>query len=508
MVEQTRGWAARPALIGIAVAVCAALAISVPQSAYGADSVRVVSPAGSGEACTAAAPCDLPTALRLSTAGDTVEVRGGAYGQFTVSGPGGTPAAPVTVRPAQGAVATFVRITSSVPSVVWQGLTVSGTFYLNRPATGSTVRGMHFDGGGLFVRSAGASVLDSLFENGSSVDGIQVGRASDVLIEGNTIRDYNQSIANGYHADCLQIFDSSRVTVRGNSIGNCYNAGIILSPGDGTGMVSILIESNFIQGCIVRTEACAGGSAVDLRPPKISDLVVRGNTIVDGSTRLIASPGLVFDRNIVGYLSDCAAPVTNSVVIGWNVSMCRQPTSVGTGGTRAGTVRFVDQAGRDLHLVSPTDARIEGSGGVKTAALDIDGDRVDPRLAGADTVPGSDPGEVPPPGTPPPAGGPGGGSSAPTVTLPATLGGGSSVPGIDAYFQYRGTPAVSFVAAIGSRQVLRGVRGDDGWKVDWDLTGLAPGVYPATVTSRTATGATADSTIRIRVVAPGSGASG
>ncbi|TPX00710.1 right-handed parallel beta-helix repeat-containing protein, partial [Schumannella luteola] len=197
---------------------------------------------------------------------------------------------------------------STAPYLVWTGMRVVTTFYLNAGSTGSQLRSMHFDGGGLFLRAAKITVTDSEFEGGHSIDGIQVGNASDVLIEDNTIHDYDQSIDNGYHADCLQIFDSSRVTVRGNRIANCYNAGVILSPGGGTGMTDIVIESNFIQSCVVRSPLCGGGSAVDLRPPKITGLVFRSNTVLAGSTRLTASPGLVADRNILGYLSDCAAP--------------------------------------------------------------------------------------------------------------------------------------------------------------------------------------------------------
>jgi len=519
--KQTRGAARRLLTTTIAVVALTGSVLASPLAASAAPTTRIVAPSGAGELCTQAAPCALPTALKGSGPGDSVELLGGRYGEYTVSGPGGSDASPVTVRAAAGATASVVRITSSVPHTDWSGLTVTGTFYLNGPATGSTLTAMRFDGGGLFVRTAGATVSDSLFENGSSVDGIQVGRASDVLIEGNTIRDYNQSIDNGYHADCLQIFDSSRVTVRGNSIGNCYNAGIILSPGAGTGMTSILIESNFIQGCIVRSAACAGGSAVDLRPPLISDLVVRNNTIVDGSTRLLASPGLVFDRNIVGYLSDCQAPVTNTVVLNWNRAMCAQPTALGSGGSRSGTVAFVDQSGRDLHLVAPAQALVDGVTGTP-AARDFDGDAIDRTVAGADS-PGDgaeDPGEPGPgepggPGDPGGPGEPGGGgeqppTGEPTVTLPARAGILYGVRSLDRYFAGHAVDAVRFVGTLGDRAVLTGTRGDRGWIVEGDLEGVEPGLHTLALTATTAEGEieTWDVVLRVVESSPGPGVNG
>ncbi|WP_246140120.1 right-handed parallel beta-helix repeat-containing protein [Protaetiibacter larvae] len=476
-------------------------------AAVAAGAVRTVAPTGSGSACSTAAPCDLVTAVRASGPGDVVELRTGSYGEYTLSGAGGTAAAPLTVRAAAGAQPRIVRITSSVPSVVWTGLTITGTFYLNAPAAGSTLTGMRFDGGGLFLRSSRATVTANTFGGGSSIDGIQVGRASDVLIEGNTITGYNQSIANGYHADCLQIFDSSRVTVRGNRLANCYNAGIILSPGDGTGITDVLIESNFIQGCVVRTAACEGGSAVDLRPPKLSGLVVRGNTILDGSTRLIPSPGLVFDRNIVGYLSDCTAPITNTVVLSWNAAMCAQPAALGTNGNRYGTVDFVDRDGGELHLVDPTQARIAGLGGLATAPEDIDGQLADSRLAGADSVPGAVLGPVPAPV--PPGGGSGNGSGgggssggAPTVALPAATGAQAAMPGIDGYFAAKGvTSASSFTISIDGKVKVRGIRETSGWSVAWALSGVAPGSYPSAAVVTTASGSTVSLPVVLKVVA-------
>jgi len=475
-------------------------ALLVPTApAVAAPGDRYASPAGSGTACTAAEPCAVPTAVSGASAGGSVLLVSGSYPDLVVAGGGGTAAQPLTVQAAPGADVTLTRVRTTAPHVVWSGLRVVTTFYLNPGSTGSRLTRMHFDGGGLFLRAAQITVADSLFEGGHSIDGIQVGNASDVLIEGNEVHDYDQSSDNGYHADCLQIFDSARVTVRGNRLGNCYNAGIILSPGGGAGMTDIVIESNFIQGCVVRSALCGGGSAVDLRPPKISGLVLRSNTILDGSTRLIASPGLVADRNIVGYLSDCAAPLGNSVILGWNPTGCAQPASLGVNGTRYGAVDFRDRAGGDLHLVTPTQARIEASGSVATAVLDIDDQGLDPRLAGADSVPGATLGAVPAP-TPPAAGG-GSSSSGATLILPAEAGASSDIPGIDAYFASKGIAAASFTVPIAARTVVRGTRASGRWMVSWDLTGVPSGSYATSAQVVTTNGVVATIPLVIRVVA-------
>jgi hypothetical protein len=108
---------------------------------------------------------------------------------------------------------------------------------------------------------------------------------------------------------------------------------------------------------------------------------VRSNTVLDGAVRLGAQPGTIFDRNIVGYLSDCSSPMTNSIVEDWNHRMCAQPTAVGGAGNRIGTVSFRDRDAGDLRLTDRGSAVIEPIGGAAAAA--IDGSLLPPDLAGA-----------------------------------------------------------------------------------------------------------------------------
>jgi hypothetical protein len=369
--------------VAVAAAVTATLSLAGPA---GAATTRTfaVSPTGTGIACTATAPCDLPTALAAAVAGDTVQLAGGSYGDLTVKGGKGAVGNPITVVPAPGATPSFHRLLDNVPNVAWSGITVTNVLYLYPSAHGSSLTNVLLDGAGLMERASDVTVASSEFRNGSTIDGIQISdKANNVLIRNNWIHDYNQSSPGGYHADCIQMFDASNVTIRGNRLANCYNSAITFSAGAGIGLSNVLIESNFAQGCVVRSTICDGPTDVDLRYTKTTNITVRNNTFVDGDT-FLGSPNMVFDRNIVSYLDSCNASMTNSVVAWWNTKGCGTPTAIGKNGTRQGTVHFVAELTGNLHLVDPTEATVQVSGTASPAATDIDGDTIPANLAGAD----------------------------------------------------------------------------------------------------------------------------
>ncbi|WKK72470.1 right-handed parallel beta-helix repeat-containing protein [Rathayibacter oskolensis] len=322
--------------------------------------------------------------MQNAPAGSTVYLTSGTYPELTLRGGKATAADPLLVVPAPGTSPILSRTKSYAPNVVWSEITVSLTFYLY--GANQTVESSHFDGGGLFVRSAGAVVRDSLFENGSSIDGIQVGGASDALIEGNTVRNYDQDRNNGLHADCIQVFESTGITIRGNRLANCYNAGIIFSPGAGDGMSDITVESNFVQSCVVKTAQCRGGSAADFREVTASDLLIRNNTFVDGSLRVGGATDTTFDRNIVAYLAACDSPMSNTIVAAWNTKLCSAPILLNTQGNVQGSPRFVDEDGGDLRLVDGNEAVVAGWGSMSPAATDIDGQAFATNIAGADSA--------------------------------------------------------------------------------------------------------------------------
>ena len=355
-------------------------------AAEGATRTLYVSPSGAGS-CAKASPCSLPKALAKARSGNQIKLRGGSYGSFDLSGFDNLTnlAKNVVVSPLTSKVPTFDELDSRAPHVTWRKIRVTGVMFLSRGADYSVVDRAHLDGTGLFVRANHLVVKDSLFEGGDSIDGMQVGGVDHVLITRNVVRNFNQNSNTGLHADCVQIFDSSHVTLRANKLSNCYNAGIILSGGDDPHLDHLTIESNFVQGCIVISAACRGGSAADLRWVGAKQLVVRNNTFSNGSVRLADQPGRIFDRNIVGYLSDCDANLTNSVIEDWNRNMCKKPSAAGSSGNRTGKVSYVDRTGGDLHLKRATTAKISPKGSFVPAKKTIDGTATNPRRAGADT---------------------------------------------------------------------------------------------------------------------------
>lgn len=342
-----------------------------------------VSPTGGGD-CSDDAPCTLVVALGRAGSGTRVLLESGDYGSVELPAMGHLAdlRANVEISPVDPAEApTFERLEVSAAHLSWTGVRVTRVWYLNPGADHAVLDAVHLEGGGLFVRARDAVVRGSTFEGGSSLDGIQIGQAAGVLIEGNVIRDYDQSGDSGRHADCIQVFDSSDVVIRGNRIGNCYNAGIIISGGAEDGIDGLLIEANFVQGCVVKDETCRGGSAADLRDPLATGVVVRNNSFTHGSVRV--GPDVVFDRNLVGYLSDCTSPVTNSVIELWNTGLCAEPDAAGRDGNRLGTVSYVDRDAGDLRLADPETARITPSGDAAPADASIDGVALPADIAGA-----------------------------------------------------------------------------------------------------------------------------
>ncbi len=345
--------------------------------------VLVVAPDAAGD-CSRDAPCGFRDALERAGGGTRIELTSGDYGDLAIDG---MPryatfddAVVVTAAADAAPVVTGLRI--AAPHVHLLDLPVAGLLSFDPGSDGGTAERVHVTGSGMFVRADGIEVRDSLLEGGSSVDGIQIARASDVLVESTVIRDYDQSGDNGRHADCIQIFDVERVVIRGNRLANCYNAGIILS-GGGRGIQGLLIESNYVQGCVVKSSLCGGGSAAELREQDVSDLVVRNNTFLDGSVRWGSAKGAVFDRNVVAYLSECGSRITNSLVLAWNTRMCRTPGWLDADGNRTGEYEPRDRHAGDLAPVDAAQALITPVGTTRPAPTDIDGHAIPADVAGA-----------------------------------------------------------------------------------------------------------------------------
>ncbi|MCW4384767.1 right-handed parallel beta-helix repeat-containing protein [Salinibacterium sp. SYSU T00001] len=366
------------------VAGCTGGDIDRDEEATPSANALVVSPDGSGDECTAEQPCALESALGQAIAGSIVQLLGGEYGEIDLGAVGSleSVADSVIVEPAPGAEPAIDAIRTNAPNITWRDLAVDGVIYLDDDADGTTLDAVHVQSSGLFIHASDVTVTESLFEGGSSIDGIQFSGASNVLIENSVIRDYDQTADNDVHADCVQIFDSSNLVLRGNYIGNCHNASIIFSPGNGDGISNVVIEANHIQGCVVKNELCGNGTLLDLRE-FASDVVVRNNTMIDGSVLVEDLPGLVFDRNVIDYVSNCDMPMTNTIVARWNTGLCDEPAAIGEDGNRVDEVEVMDRAAGDLRLVNPDEATIDGAGDASPAEESFDGEKLSEQQAGA-----------------------------------------------------------------------------------------------------------------------------
>ena len=350
-----------------------------------------VSAAGAGDNCSAAAPCALSTALEKAGPGDVVDLGAGSYPALDLRATGqpADSADPVVLRAAPGAEPVLAALDVRAPGVVVQGLTIRGTVYVHPSAEGATLQDLHVDGSGVFLRASNSRLLDSVIENGSSIDGVQIKDGHDIVVQGNVIR-YFDPLRGDLHADCIQLFDVQDVVIRGNTVHDCDNAGIIFSGGAGEGIDDVLVEANFVMGCRVVSERCRGGTAIDLREQRATDVVVRNNTFALGSVRMADTPGQVNDRNVFDYLSSCSTSMTNSVVRRWNTGLCATPAALRGGGNEQGTVPFADVDSVDLHVaeadrdaVTVTPVAVTFPAGTGDA-VDVDGQAFAPTTAGAD----------------------------------------------------------------------------------------------------------------------------
>jgi hypothetical protein len=313
---------------------------------------------------------------------------------------------------------------------------------------------------------------------------LQISRARNVLIQNNIVHDYKQSGTTGYHADCIQVFDSTGVTLRQNSLRNCYNSAIIFSEGSGLGISNVLIESNFIQGCLVKSTQCGNGNGLDLRYASTSGITVRNNTMLNSTARL-QSPGVTFDRNIVDYLSDCGAPMTNTIVSRWNEGLCRQPASLGGKGNRQGSVSVVNSATGDLHLLSAASARIDPYPGTVAAPRDFDGDTTASDIAGADTPAGST--STPPVSSPPSSPGPDG--TPPKVTIVSPANGATITGPVVLQATASDNVGVTTVRFYLDSMLIGNAKSESGtWQLPVDPKGFPAGSYSITAKASDAAG--------------------
>ena len=372
--------------LAFAALLLGALAACAPNTPSPSPEIRalIVAPNGVGTGCTMDRPCSLERALDAAKPSQRISLLDGEYGDLTPSvDPFASSRANVVIGAAEGAEPMIGKLDLNVPGTTWSGLTFTGGIYLDDGADRTKLDDIHVSGSGVFVHADQVTISGALIENGTSIDGLQIGGADGLLVEDSIIRGFGQSADSDVHSDCVQLFDSSDIVLRGNYLGSCDNAALIFSPGGGDGIEGVTVEGNFVQGCVEKTERCSQGTALDLREATAVDVVVRNNTILDGSVMVEPLDGLVFDRNIVGYVSNCDMPMTNSIVVDWNHGNCDRPSALGANGNREGSVEVVDRANGDLRLVNPEQAAIEPSGDSRPAKKGYDGATIESDTAGA-----------------------------------------------------------------------------------------------------------------------------
>lgn len=457
----------------------AGISTSLASPAHAANqSTYVASPLGVGTACSIAVPCSLPTALGRAVSGATVQLTSGVFrGAKTPNSSAlRTASAPVTVRAVDPDRTTIAGLTTATPNVTWRGLTFTDQVRVDGTAVGTILDDVTVRGAGVFLRAARSVIRDSEISGGHDIDGIQIARADDAVVERTSVHDFAQQRGGSTHADCIQVFDSNRVTIRRNHLRDCYNAGLIVSVGSGMGIDRLTVESNFIQGCIVVSDTCSGGSAADLRESTATSMTVRNNSFASGSLRMIPLPGLVADRNLVSFLSMCDSPLTNTVVEAWNVKLCGTPSHLSSRGNRVGRPDYVDAATGDLRLRTLDSARISPFGTSKPAATSIDGAPLPADIAGAGLTgtPNSTPSAPPAPASPSAAD-----TTPPTVTtdMPSSLPTAKGTVTIIAdATDDRSVAKVSVVS--GGRTMVTLKRGVDGrWRGAFDTRTVPNGTY-------------------------------
>ncbi len=362
-----------------------------------------VSPGGSGN-CTAASPCgSIDVALRSASAGGTILLASGRYPTQVIHDTGGRAAhfaTNVTVEPASGANPVLASIVDYAPHLTFAHLRVDATssgfgsgyggVNITSQAPHSQLVNSHLTNATLSLSSSDVSAVGNEIGPSQNYDGIDVGNgANGVLISHNHIHDLTvgASNPNNVHVDCVQIYDSANLTVTSNWLDNCTDRDLIFSPGRRWGVTNVIVENNFMRGCV--TTPCQGsGYVVDARTApgiwNLTNLSFVSNTVVDGSTLIAANdPGLTFRDNIVSFLGNCMNVSDHNLIAAYNRGLCKDPAFLGGTNLLQALPNFVNRSAGDLHLAG-ADSRLRFAVQAAQPMTDIDGfRRCEPSYVGA-----------------------------------------------------------------------------------------------------------------------------
>lgn len=391
-------------LAGHLVSAAAAMGLSAAacvQNAAAADlATSYVSPGGTGN-CAASAPCgSLEQALRTSTAGGRILLATGSYPPQLIHDIGISDhfETNVVVEPAAGAQPVFTAITDYAPHITFANLRVDET-----AAPFCDTCGVKITSGATYSQLTNSRLIDatlSLFASHSAAigneigpshdhDGIDVGnRVTGITIRQNHVHDLFVGVASrNVHVDCLQIYDSSNLVVTANWFDNCTDRDLIFSPGQTSGVTNVVVENNFMRGCV--TLPCQGsGYAIDARTApgwwNLTNLSFVSNTVVDGGTLIAPNdPGLLFRDNILSFLANCMSVSDHNLIAAYNTGLCKSPAFLGSTNQIGALPSFVNRVGGDLHLTG-ADPRLRFAFQASEPTTDIDGfRRCQPSYVGA-----------------------------------------------------------------------------------------------------------------------------
>jgi hypothetical protein len=321
---------------------------------------------------------------QVASLGEVVELAGGTYPSQVMRGaksPGLAQAARVAFRPAAGATVRVGATDIGVPHLEFSDMRIAKwkarydvrdpKMYGAGDLVFRNVDTHHFSlNGARHVR-----VLDSEVgpnrnaETGDwPQDGIFVGTypsdshtPTDIVFDGLDVHDVREPFAEA-HSDCVQFTAGIDVTIRNSRFRDCEHADLMIK-GDQGPIDGFLIENNFFD----RTLSAFFSINLYETSRGCRDVVMRHNTALQ-NIRTDACSG--------GSLSSTIQPSMSShVCSAANVTLSRNVYESGGAcgaGDLVADVRYVDEAGFDLHL-TPGSAAI-GRGRVESAPVDdIDG---------------------------------------------------------------------------------------------------------------------------------------
>jgi chitodextrinase len=241
-----------------------------------------LAPGGSdGNPCTQTQPClSFDRGYHAATAGQTVEVAAGSYGDQTINDDPSKDGSvsEVLLRPASGATVTITDLLSYASNVHYKDFTVStatagqpdiraghdvivenvkaSNFYIQGPTSNVTFKGGDY---GPYPSCGGGSQIKTLTNGGD--DPNTAAQPKNTIIDGVYLHDYTiPGSCPTAHLDCLHIFYHAQITIRNSTFIRCAHYGILFDSNGAGAAENDLIENNFFGTAGVAGFALRGGT--------------------------------------------------------------------------------------------------------------------------------------------------------------------------------------------------------------------------------------------------------